>query len=134
MVQHAASRRSCRRPLRAVARGRMGPASGATAWIAIAVAVAAVPMPAAATYTNPISPCQTETRLALETRGLPLAELHRLEVYADESASSSDDERVVGFDAFAWFTGCEGYVALTMNQVCQVRQVYTTGSCALPAR
>ena len=77
------------------------------------------------------SSCNAVVASRLAEIGVDKADIEKM-FYMRQTQSRSDDEVVVGYNAWVDLKSCAGSVVIDLDTSCRIRQVYTRGQCTVP--
>lgn len=93
--------------------------------LAGAVSVLAVSQASASARVNQCLP-QVEQKLA--ELNINTSDINKISLLPRRQSGQSTS-RIIGYDATVSFKNCRGHLAIDMNRVCHVKQVYSRNQC-----
>ncbi len=99
-----------------------------TSMIILAGALSTLVMsPASARFNQ----CLPEVEQKLAELNINKSTINKISVLARRQ-SGQNTNRIIGYDATVSFKNCRGHLAIEMNRVCHVKQVYSRNECRFP--
>ena len=80
----------------------------------------------------PYTRCESVVDQQLDRLNVDRADIEKLFYTRQYRTGRGDETVVVGTDAWVQFHSCKGYLVISLDYFCRVRQVYTRGQCKIP--